>query len=323
VDGNGVVIILLTKKLNELSPKPECEESFIVGFFYGLDIYPPTRAQFNNGEVFYGLVPEPNPPSTRCARSTALVRALLPSTFIHEFQHMISFNQRILLRNASDTDELWLSEALAETASELGGLHYDSLGNATEATRFLLGNLYNLYLYLESPSDSALVTEQQPGSLESRGAGWSLMRYLADRFGSQVLRQMTQTTLSGAANVSAATGTPFSTLLGHWALTHWVNDLSGFTAPTPLTFAFWNFRATYASLNQQLPSDFTRPFPLVPASVTGGQFTVSGRVESGSGAYLRVTQAQGGDGFDLSFRTSSGGALPASGAPQLAIIRIR
>jgi hypothetical protein len=322
VDGNGVVIILLSRVLNQLSPKPDCEESFIVGFFLGADLAPGIRTQYNNGEVFYGLVPEPSPPPTRCARSVNAVKALLPSTFMHEFQHMIAFNQRVLLRGGTQTDVLWLSEALAETASELGGLYYDSVGNANTALLFYVGNFFNLYLYFESPAAFPVITEEPPGSLEARGAAWLFVRYLADRYGSNVLRQMTQTTLVGAANVSSATGTEFGTLLGRWSLANYASDLPGFAAPDQVRYTTWNLRQKFAELRTRFPNDFLLSFPLVPQTAVGSAFNISGTVASGSGTYLVVTQPANSEGFDLTFRSAGGQSIPSSAGPQLAVVRI-
>ncbi|MEK6610056.1 MAG: hypothetical protein AABZ35_03950 [Gemmatimonadota bacterium] len=324
VDANGVVIVLLTKTVNALVPKPECDESFIVGFFLGADIFPSTRTQFNNGEVFYGFLPELSPPSTRCARSPATVKALLPSTFIHEFQHMISFNQHVLIQNG-DTEVLWLNEALSHLAEELGGLHYDSLSNTSAADQFLVGNLYDAFLYLKDPSANAVVTESSTATLEERGGAWLFIRYVADRFGASVLRRLVQTASTGAANVVAATGTPLATLLGRWALAVYATDLPGFTPPQALTYDFWRFRAEYAALDisPRYGSFFDRPYPLVPSEQTGTAFSVGGTMKSGSGAYVLVTQAADGAGFDLTFRASDGNALPANAGAQLAVLRIR
>ncbi len=322
VDANGVVIVLLTKTVNNLVLKPDCTTSFIVGFFLGADIFPTTRAQYNNGEVFYGLVPEPTPPATRCAYSVNTVKRLLPSTFIHEFQHMISFNQHALVRSG-DTEVLWLNEAMSHTAEELAGLHYDSLGQTTTANNFLIGNLYDAFLYLRSPNAHTMVTESSTGTLEERGGEWLFLRYLTDRFGSGILKQLDATASTGAANVVAVTGTPFATLLGRWALAVYVTDLSGFTPPAPLTYDTWRFRTTFANLNASDAIDFPLPYPLLPLAQTNAAFTQTGPMNSGSGTYVLITQAASAAGFALTFRTAAGGAFAATAGAQLAIVRIR
>ena len=320
IDANGVVIILLTRKVNALVPKPECATSFVTGYFFGADLAPGIAPSYNNGEVFYGFVPDPTG-QVACDFSRDLVRALLPVTFVHEFQHMISFNQHFLVRNG-DAEVLWLNEALSHLAEELVGLHYDSLGQTATAQPYLRGNFYNAFQYLRDPNATVMVSDSPPGSLASRGGGWLFARYLADRFGPTAIRSMVTTNRVGAANVAFVTGTDFSDLLGRWALAVYVTDLPSFTAPDTLRYETWSFREAFAALNAQTPSVFTRPYPLVPASGNPSA-TVSGVVMSGSGVYAVLTQPSGGVAFDLSFRTASGGALPSNAAGQLAIVRIR
>jgi hypothetical protein len=322
IDGNGVVLILLTRKVNSLVSSAECQStsSFVTGFFLGADIAPATRSQFNNGEIFYGLVPDPTG-TVSCAHSVAQVKQLVPVTFIHEFQHMISFNQHVLLRSGT-TEVLWLNEALSHLAEELGGWHYDTLGVDSIKSLFLIGNVYNAGLYLENPAPEAMVTVVTPGSLEARGAEWLFLRYLVDQFGPTLTQQLDQTSLLGSANIGSATGTAFATLLGRWALALYVSDLPAFTADPLLTYHTWHFRTTYASLHQQDPADFPRAFPLVPAAAGSG-FSLSGTVNSGSAAYLDLVLPAGSAAFSVTFAGAGGRSLPKGGNPQVAVVRIR
>jgi hypothetical protein len=321
IDANTVVLVLLTARVNALIGEPDCEEAFITGFFFGADLAPGFAQNYNNGEVFYGMVPDPAGTVT-CDYSVTTVRNILPTTFMHEFQHMISFNQHVLVRGG-ENEVLWVNEGLSHLAEELAGLHYDSLGLNTEATRFLVGNLFNGFIYLSDPAGQPMVTEVPPGTLESRGAQWLFMRYLVDRFGAGTTQSLVLTTSLGANTITGATGANFQTLLGEWALALYVSDLPNFTPPAALTFSTWEFRTTYASLNQQLPQDFNRPFPLVPATGTGSDADVTGPLTSGSGHYLLVTQPANGAGFELTLRRSDGSALPQNGGGQFAVIRIR
>lgn len=321
IDNNGVVIILLTPKVNALVGRPQCEDSFITGFFFGADLLPSIRSSYNNGEVFYGFVPDPGG-LVSCTYSVSLVRRLIPVTFIHEFQHMISFNQHVLVRGG-DTEVLWLNEALSHLAEELGGRYYDSLGIDTTASRFYIGNLYNAFQYLKDPLASPVVTETPPGELTERGAVWLFVRYLVDRFGSQTSRDLVNTSSLGAANVAAVTGTPFARLLGHWALAVYATDYPGFTAPAELRYDSWRFRTTFADLHAQAPSDFDRVYPLVPFSGTGGMVSVTGTLKSGSGAYVLATQAPDGPGFELTLSPAAGGIFPSAAAAQVAVVRLR
>jgi hypothetical protein len=320
IDSNGVVIILLTPKVNALVAKPDCQTSFVTGFFFGADIDPTFRAQYNNGEIFYGMVPD-SLGSVSCAYRTAQVRQLITVTFIHEFQHMISFNQHALVRGGS-TEILWLNEALSHLAEELGGRHYDSLGQTATASAFLIGDLYNAGQFLMDPTAVAMVTDSSPGDLAQRGGEWLFLRYLTDRFGATTPRSLVNTTLRGPANVAQATATAFGTLLGRWALAVYTSDLSGFTPPAELRYENWHFRTTFLSLHNQRPADFPRPFPLVPVAASGGAISLAGTLRSGSGSYLLVTQATGAGAFTLTLAPGTG-SFPSGASPQLAVVRLR
>jgi hypothetical protein len=320
IDSNGVVLILLTPKVNALVGKPDCQTSYVTGFFFGADIDPTFRAQYNNGEVFYGMVPD-SLGSVSCAYSTNLVRQLITVTFIHEFQHMISFNQHVLLRGGS-TEILWLNEALSHLAEELGGRHYDSLLQTATASQFLIGDLYNAGLYLEDPSAVAMVTDSVPGDLAQRGGEWLFLRYLTDRFGAATPHGLVNTAQQGAANVSAVTATAFATLLGRWGLAVYTSDLPGFTAPADLRYENWHFRTTFQNLHNQRPTDFPRPFPLVPATASPGSVSIAGTLRSGSGSYLLVTQGTGAASFTVTLKPGAT-AFPSGASPQLAVVRLQ
>jgi hypothetical protein len=320
IDDNGVVIILLTPKVNALVGPLECDDSYVTGYFFGADLTDDSR--YNNGEVFYGFVPDPGG-LVSCDYSVSEVRRLIPVTFIHEFQHMISFNQHVLVRGSGYTEVLWLNEALSHLAEELGGRYYDSLGDTTTASSFWIGNLYNAFKYLKDPLASAVVTTTGPGELTERGAEWLFLRYLVDRFGAQTSRDLVNTSSQGAANVAAVTGTAFATLLGHWALAVYASDYPGFTAPAELRYASWHFRATFADLNAQRPAYFDRVFPLVPFPGTGGAVSVTGTLRSGSGAFVLATQAPDGRSFELDFSPTAGGTFPLATGAQIAVVRLR
>ena len=321
IDNNSVVVVLLTKAVNALVPKPDCNDAFIAGFFFGADLDPVFAASYNNGEVFYGLAPDPTGNATMCSYPTDFVKRILPVTFIHEFQHMISFNQHVLARGGQE-ETLWLNEAMSHFAEELGGDYYQGQNDNTTATRFYIGNIFNAYQYLTDPGQHAVVTETSPGSLEERGGAWLLLRYLVDQFGPSLTLSLSQTALTGEANVQAATGETFEELLGFWMMAVYLSDLPGFTAAPELSYSSWDFRATFATLHQQDPGNFPLAYPLEPENGNASSTSFSGTVSSGSGSYAVVAQAANGPAFALGLRTSSGGPQPATAGPQLAIARI-
>jgi hypothetical protein len=319
IDGNSVVIVLLTDAVNRLIGKPDCEDAFVTGYFFGADIAPGFAPRYNSGEVFYGFVPDPTG-AVECDYTTDLVKRLLPVTFIHEFQHMISFNQKVLVRGAP-SEVLWLNEAMSHVAEELGSLHYDSLGDQTMRSRFQIGNLYNAFRYLREPHEHNLLTDVATGTLEERGAGWLFARWLLDRYGDLRTRDLVQTPLVDVAAVRAAAGgVPIESLLARWAMALYVSDLPGFTPPANVPYTSWRFRTTYASLNRQAPANFPVAFPLTPDSGLGGTVLQSGNLKAGSAAYVLPQQAAGGPSFALTFRAAG---APASSGPQLTVLRLR
>lgn len=323
VDQNGLVLILFTPVVNKLTPKNQCSTSFVTGFFFAIDIDPSFKNdnRSNQAEVFYAIVPDPQGTAS-CLFTTSSVRRLVPVTFIHEFQHMISYYHHVLLRNGS-TEDLWLNEGMSHLAEELGGWHFLAQGDTTEFSNFAIGDLYNAYKYLKDPGAYFAFFKEGTGTLEERGGAWLFLRWVLDQFGDDVTRRLSETGLKGTANVAAATGEPVAGLLPQWFLANYVSDLPGFTAPTRLTYTSWHFRKTFASLNQQSPTTFDRPFPLVPGSYPGGNFDVSGVLRAGSGDYFLAVQLPGQQGFGLQF-TQGGGAPFSSSVPaRLNVIRIR
>ena len=331
VDANGVVIVLMTNVVNKLVTSTQCQnEGFVAGFFFGADIDPrfANDSRFNHGEVFYSIVTDPAG-TLSCAHSRDQVKRIVPVTFVHEFQHMISYNQHALVRGG-DSEELWLSEALSHFAEEVGGRTYLP-GDQAGFSRFLTGNLFNAYSYLDTTESHFLLAAEGIGSLAERGAGWLFLRYLVDQFAADTsraaqnafTRSLVQTPLLGAANVANRTGQPFAQTVTRWALANWVSDLPAFTAPPELRYRSWAFRATFASLNSQAPGFFPKPFPLVPTESDGGGVDLSGTLRAGSGVYHRVVQPAGAHAFTLQLGTATGGPLPATAGPRFDVIRIR
>jgi hypothetical protein len=321
IDSNSVVIVLMTGVVNALVTKTQCHQNgFVAGFFFGADLDPTSRSSFNSGEIFYSIVADPDS-TLSCPHSVSQLLNLTPVTFVHEFQHMISFVQHVLVRSGN-TEEGWLDEGLSKYAEELAGRSYLP-GNQQQFSNYVIGDVFDAYQYLNAPSGSPLLIPEDTGTLAEIGASWLFTRYLVDQFGAALPRQLHQTTLVGSANVATQTGQPFTTLVTRWALSNWVSDLPGFSPPAELQDTSWHFRTTFGSLHTQDPTDFPRAFPLVPATGGGNQISIGGTVTSGSGSYARVFQPPQGAGFSLHFTRDGSTALSAALVPRLDIIRIR
>ncbi len=330
IDTNSVVLVLMTPVVNKLVTNTQCQATgFVAGFFFGADLDPAfsNDARSNKGEVFYSIVADPAG-TLSCSHSTTSVQRLVPITFIHEFQHMISYNQHVLVRGGAG-EVLWLNEGFSHYAEELGGRTYAS--GTPEFSRFMIGDLYNAYQYLDSTQNHFLLPTAGIGSLAERGAAWLFVRYLVDRYAADTTvaawnvftRQLLATTDVGAQNVANRTGDSFTTVVTRWALANWVSDLPGFTAPPELRYDSWALRTTYASLHAQDGTNFPKVFPLTPTFSAGRAVSLTGTLHAGSGTYHRALQAPSAPGFTLLFSASSGGPLDPALVPRLNVIRIR
>jgi hypothetical protein len=286
-------------------------------------------ASGNNAEIFYSIVPDPSA-TLSCMHSVSDVSQLVPVTFVHEFQHMISFNQHFLVRQGFPED-LWLNEGLSHYAEENGGRTF--LPDTATFCHYVVGDVYDAGQYFGAPQKNALVDTAGIGGLANRGAYWLLVRYLVDQLGTalgssdSVTRRLDRTVLTGAANVSnVAGGTPFETILEHWALANYVSDLSGFTAPPELQYTTWRFRTAFSKIktacgSTKIPGSF--PLDTVTHSFTGSALAASGMLHAGSGSYYLLQQAAGAPQFTLLFSNSAGAALRTTLVPRLNVIRLQ
>lgn len=330
IDSNTVVIVLMTPVVNKLVTKDQCQKTgFVAGFFFGADIDPLFQSdpRSNKGEVFYALVADPAG-DLSCAHSVTAVQRIVPITFIHEFQHMISYNQHVLVRGGSG-EVLWLNEGFSHYAEELGGRTYAS--GTAEFSRFTIGNLLNAYDYLDTTGNHFLLPTGGIGTLAERGSAWLFVRYLVDRYAggtavadwNVLTRRLVETSQTGAPNIAAVTGAPFGEIVSRWALANWVSDLPGFATPPELQYDSWDLRAVYASLHAQLPNTFSKPFPLTPSVSQGQATSLTGTLRAGSGVYHRALHGAGAPGFATLFSTGGGGLLDPTQAPRLNVIRIK
>ena len=344
IDSNSVVLVLMTNTVNKLTTRAECTASgggFIAGFFFGADIDPAFRtdSRSNKGEVFYSIVADPGG-TLSCAHPASDIQRFVPVTFVHEFQHMISFNQHVLLRGGTG-EVLWLNEGFSHYAEELGGRSYAATFDAkvsdcllgTLDCRFYGGDLVNAYSYLDTTSKHFLLPTAGIGTLAERGAAWLFVRYVVDKYAAgstqanwnTLTRSLVGTSQTGAQNIANVTGVPFATIVSRWALANYVTDRGG--APPELQYDSWNLHAVFASLHTQTQNNANSPFkkfyPLVPTSSAGRAVNLSGTLRAGSGVYHLIDQSAGDPGFTLSFTAPTGDIITAGVVPRLNVIRLQ
>ncbi len=313
VDANERVIILFTPVVNLLTPPGS--DGFVAGFFFGLDL---TTAQGSNqAEIFYSVVPDPDG-EFGDARTQDRILEVVPPVLAHEFQHMVHFNERRLIR-AGGAEDLWLSEALAHTAESVVAEEFAARGDDERALDFELSNIARARRYLLDPEDTRLVAQFGGGTLAERGAGWMFMQYLRGHFdGDAILTRLTRTTATGVANVTSQTGDTWLNLVSHWLVANYADD-----APE-LPLGPTNPRDEYPNMN--LRADFQSlglAYPLVPLEFPFGDVVAGATLPSSAGRYLRFDAGAGAPDLRLRLTGEGGEPFESEALPALSILRLR
>ena len=235
IDHNGKIVILFTKEVNKLTTRGS--NGVVGGFFFDRDLFPATTQNglegcptTNFGEMFYVLVPDPNAVFSD-KRTASDVLSLTPGTLAHEYQHLINASRRLYVNTTSDYPEVvWLNEGLSHIAEEL--LFYKATGLAprqnidlnaarTVATQFANyqgSNFGRFNEFLSKPTQTSPYADND--DLNTRGATWNLLRYLADHKGSSdgtTWSSLVNTPDTGQTNLSNVFGSNYLTQIRDWA----------------------------------------------------------------------------------------------------------
>ena len=147
------------------------------------------------------------------------------------------------------------------------------------------------------------------GTLAERGAGWLHTLYLWDRGGGdQVLARLTQTTLTGTANVAAVAGESWKEVFSDWMAALYTGGVGGsgypFDHPTVVLRDLLRTQGTY---------------PLAPETVGSTDFTREGSLWSSSGRHYIVTPPASGF-VALRLGGAAGGSSPLDAALRLRVV---
>jgi hypothetical protein len=239
MDNNGIVVILFSPVVNTFTPPGTAQTSGVyTGFFNYIDLLSSLPAGTSNKrEIFYMFVPDPlgefgnQLPVDR-------VRSLVVPTLAHEFEHMISAGYRIFHYGLNYIQATWLEEGMAHMAEDANGMNESNEGRIRR--------------YLPDPGAIPMMENQPPSerALEQRAAIYLFLRYVADRLGPGILKQMVQTSKKGTGTVELVTGEDFFTTFADWLATLYLSGrgitadpkyrytsidlLDGVTYPTPL-----------------------------------------------------------------------------------------
>ena len=329
IDANGHIGLIFTRTVNELTPPNS--NSYVGGFTFSRDLFPQVAnasagacAASNQGEYFYLLAPDPNGTINNNRRTAGFVDSNTTAVIAHEFQHLINAGRRIYVNNANSFEETWLDEGLAHTAEEL--LFYREAGLAPQGnldtpairasdqrrTAFnldMIGNAGRYRNYLLAPSSSSPYAAND--SLSTRGAAWSLLRYLADHSGStdnSFFFRLVNSTTTGVANVQAVYGTGFLGSLRDWSVSAATDDVAA--AAAELLQPSWNWHSIYPTLYGS--------YPLPMQTMTSGT-SYPGTIVSGGAAFFKLGVAAGSSAS----LTLAASTATATTNLQLVVVRMR
>ncbi len=304
---NDRVIILFTAAVNRLTEPGS--DGFVGGFFFGLDLLE-GREGSNEGEILYAMVPDPaGEEGPVIGKHTALIT--IPAVLAHEFEHMVHFNQRMLLRGAESQEALWLSEALAQMAEDLVGAAFEEAWQSSKAYQYRAGNWIRAGRFLEDPSQVSVLASLPPGTLAERGAGWLLLKHVLGRSGQEdLLRVLVSSALTGTENLTVAVGLGWEELVADWAGALFLDGTSVPVRPE-LTVSGVNLRVALSE------SDGTYPLRALAFGERSALF--SGTLWSSAPNYFIISPPAGG-GVVLSASGPMGGLPEAAMGLQLLVV---
>jgi hypothetical protein len=333
IDKNGRIAIVFTRAVNELTPRGST--SYVGGLTFSRDLFPQAgspRAEAcpasNEGEFFYLMAPDPLGTINGNRRTNAFVDSNSTGVIAHELVHLINASRKLYVNtSAPKFEEKWLDEGLAHIAEELlfyresglaprSNLTYQSLIQSNRV-RFaylndMSGNANRYRDYLFAPTNGS--PYKAGDSLSSRGAAWSLLRYLADRAGSSdgnLWSRLVDNSAVGAANLQSVFG-ELPPLVRDWSVSHIVDDTPA--ASPELSQRSWNWRSVYGG---QDGSAALYPLPVNGMSPTTS--TYSGTVVAGGSSYYAFIVPPDG----TATLTLSGQAGATGSNLQLVIVRTK
>lgn len=348
IDDNGKrVIIVLTVEVNKMA------SGNVAGFVFSGDLFSRTQcASSDEGEIFYGQVPDPDNAAGTRAKSKDNVLGQFPSLVAHEFAHNIQQSRRLIVLGG-DLMSTWEMEGQATLAEEvvghkiLGnepGQNYgrDKVFNQPDA-RWYNPNFAQLALYYgwngNEPKNanapdlcplfatSSLNNDPDGAGITCEpfwfyGASWAFQRYVSDRFGpgwgpndeASLHRDWIDKspTLAGVANVEALLSLEFDTLYAKWSAMQWTDDRVG-AVDASLTMTSWNLFDIFSAANEK-----SRLRPDTMDFVTASR---SRGIKGSATAYTILTSALAHPALALRVRDPQDLILGTSFQPQMWVVR--
>jgi hypothetical protein len=331
IDNNGRVVVFFTRKVNELTDAGS--GGIVLGYVYRRDLYPKTGEVTcpgsNVAEIMYILVPDPDGVVNQNKRTKSQVITAANGTIAHEYQHIINASRRKYVNKVGENyEERWLDEGLAHAAEELN--FWKASGRAPRSnldaqifsdpktsaaySAFVDNNFQRYKTYIQRPElQTPIGFDPDDADLQTRGAIWSFLRYVADRqpAGSEnaFWFKLVNTSASGITNLASAFGTTPSGYLRDWSISLFMDDNAP-NVDARFQFPSWNLRSAL--------SVGGAAFPLGSRLLADN--TTSQVLLAGNGvAFLRFSVANNQEAL----LTVTSGNQPIPSTVQLAVVRVR
>jgi hypothetical protein len=197
VNRDGRFTILLTGWLGRLSNGKVSLDGFVRGSDFYRDLAVPYGNRCDMMYLNTDLQPGPH----------------LRTVLAHEYTHAVIFSEHVfagyLPGMPRQDEEGWLNEGLAHLVEDLHGYSWSNLD-------------YRISAFLSDPQRYQLVVADYYSaglwrSHGNRGATYLFLRWCADRYGPDLLRQLIQTNLTGVTNVEVTTRAQFADLFRQWS----------------------------------------------------------------------------------------------------------
>ncbi len=141
--------------------------------------------------------------------------------FAHEFQHLISFNNKEIKKNINE--DVWFNELKSEYAIDILGYNIPFEGSFLESRSSS---------FIENPNDP--LTEWKGDALDYSSVSL-LEQYISDNYNQRLFRLTTESNLSGIESINEALSglgysVSFSDIFSKWVIANFLNDKEKFGA---------------------------------------------------------------------------------------------
>jgi hypothetical protein len=173
------------------------------GYFSSINSYPKN------------LAPESNEREMIVINAEAVKWSSIKSLLTHEFEHLISFNQKENTYNIEE--EVWLNELRAEYSITLSG--YNNVFSGSSLENRALG-------FFKNPSDSLV---EWPNTAQDYSMVALLGEYIADKYGKEILADSLRSNLVGISSIDEILARKghsdrFLNIFANWLVASYIND---------------------------------------------------------------------------------------------------